>query len=144
MLGFAIALFYHEAMISRFAEKRLLQCVVALACLVPLSAGLSGVFQGSAFLGGGTINLDSHFRYLSGLLLGIGIGFLSAVPDIERQAMRIRLLTLVVVTGGLGRLLGLLLSAIPDHSMLAALVMELLVTPLLCLWQHRLAQRFAN
>jgi hypothetical protein len=130
-------------MLSPLAEKRLLQCSMALACIVPLAAGFSGVLRGAAFLGGAQAgDLDSHFRYLSGLLLGIGLCFLSAIPNIERHAQRMRLLTLIVAIGGAGRLLGVLLAGTPGVSMLAAAVMELLVTPLLCLWQHHLAQRF--
>lgn len=129
-------------MISPLTEKRLLQCVIAFACLVPVSAGLSGVILGATFLGDGTIDMDSHFRYLSGLLLGIGLCFLSAVPDIEHHTVRIHLLTFFVVIGGLSRLLGFLLAGTPGLSMVAAVGMELVVTPLLCLWQHRLARRF--
>lgn len=123
-------------------EKRLLQAAVMLACLVPLSAGIGGGLRGADLLNTvATPDLDSHIRYLSGLLLGIGIGFASTVPHIERHAARFRLLTLIVLLGGALRLLGLLYQT-PGLPMQFALVMELVVTPLLCLWQHRLARRF--
>lgn len=93
-------------MYSSLLEKRLLQVTIALACIVPVSAGLGGVFRGAPLLGGGTMDMDSHFRYLSGLLLGIGLGFFSSIPNIERQSTRIRLLTLIVVIGGIARLMG--------------------------------------
>ena len=123
-------------------EKKFLQAAVAVACLVPLSAGLSGVLRGVEFMGSGGIDLDSHFRYLSGLLLAIGLGFCSAIPHIERHSARMRLLTMIVVMGGIGRLLGIVLAGTPNPPMLLALGMELVVTPSLCLWQHRLARRF--
>ncbi len=85
------------------------------------------------------LSLDSHFRYLSGLLLGIGLAFWSLIPDIASRRPAFRLLTLVVVTGGLGRLAGLVLVGVPSAPMLFGLVMELVVTPLLCLWQARVA-----
>lgn len=129
-------------MLSLKNEKKLLQTIVALACLVPVSAGLGGILRGAELLDGNGMNLDSHFRYLSGLLLGIGLGFASAIPHIERHTSRIRLLTAIVVVGGSGRILGLLLEGIPNTAMLAALGMELVVTPLLCLWQYRLVKRF--
>lgn len=129
-------------MCSLLNKKILLQAVVALACLVPLSAGFSGVLRGAEFLGGGTVDLDSHFRYLSGLLFAIGLGFLSVIPRIERHTARMRLLTMIVIIGGIGRLLGIFLTRTPDQAMLFALGMELVVTPSLCLWQHRLARRF--
>ncbi len=53
-------------------EKRALQAIVALLALVPLAAGLSGVISGPAFLHAmqpWPADLDSHLRYLSGVLL---------------------------------------------------------------------------
>jgi len=139
----ALIRFHHNFhMLSLSNEKKLLQIVIVFACLIPLSAGLTGILRGAALFGGGNIDMDSHFRYLSGLLLGIGLGFLSAVPRIETQTLRIRLLTIIVVIGGIGRLVGLFLGGIPSYAMLAALIMELAVTPLICLWQHSLARRF--
>jgi len=78
---------------------------------------------------------------LSGLLLGIGILFLSTVPRIERATGRFRLLALIVVIGGLSRLSGVLLSRDADLSTLFALAMELGMTPALVLWQAREADR---
>ncbi len=65
------------------AERRLLQAVVALLCLVPLSAGLAGVLVGPAMVGEGPgtpPDLDSHYRYLSGIFLGVGLLFACTVP----------------------------------------------------------------
>ncbi|HEV7439123.1 MAG TPA: DUF4345 domain-containing protein, partial [Methylobacterium sp.] len=45
----------------------------------------------------------------------------------------------VVALGGLARLLGLYLTGLPSLTMLAALGVELGLTPLLCLWQARVA-----
>ena len=129
--------------ISRI-EKRALQIVVATGSLVPLGAGAAGILLGLRMLGSGTVgsdDLDSHFRYLSGLLLAIGIGYASTVPRIETQGGRFRLLTGIVMLGGIGRLVSLLSIGPPSPAMEAALVMELLVTPGLALWQHRVACR---
>jgi hypothetical protein len=127
-------------------ERRLLQQVVAVAALVPVVSGLSGVVFGFALTGDPTVSVsaDSHFRYLSGLLLGIGLCFWSTIPAIEEKTTFFRFLTLVVVLGGLARLLGLWLTGVPSLTMLAALFMELLVTPALCLWQTRVANRYAE
>ena len=50
---------------------------------------------------------------------------------------RFRLLTTVVVIGGVARLLGLALGDAPAADVEVALAMELVVTPVLCLWQSR-------
>ncbi len=129
------------------AEKRTLQRVVAVAALLPVLAGLYGVLAGIDGIGSNpltNISADSHFRYLSGLLTGIGILFWTCVPGIEHKAGLFRFLTLVVVLGGLARLLGLYLTGVPSLTMLGALAFELGVTPLLCLWQTRVARRFRD
>lgn len=125
-------------------ERRFLQRTVAVVAIVPVLAGLYGVLFGIDGIGGGTpvnVSADSHFRYLSGLLTGIGILFFTCVPGIEEKSRLFRFLTLVVVLGGLARLLGLSLTVVPSLTMLAALALELVVTPLLCLWQMRVARQ---
>ena len=124
-------------------ERRLLQLAVALGCVVPLLAGGSGVLEGPEFLHGvaspAAAELDSHFRYLSGLLLAIGIAFASCIPGIERKTGRFRLLALLVFVGGLGRLLGLASSGLPGPGHEFGRAMELVAVPLLVLWQARVA-----
>ena len=121
-------------------ERRLLQAAVLVAGIVPVSAGAAGVILGARMAGGGSIDLDSHVRYLSGLLLGIGLVFWGMVPGIERHKLIVRVLTVLVVIGGLGRMLGVFVAGTPSAPMAAALGMELVVTPLLCLWQSRIAR----
>lgn len=128
-------------------ERKWLQIAVCIACVVPIGAGSAGVVFGSSFPAwidethATGLALDSHTRYLSGLLLAIGLAFLSAVPSIERQTMRFRLLTFIVFVGGLSRLAGVIISGTPPVGMIFGLLMELVVTPLLCLWQARIASR---
>ncbi len=122
--------------------RRALQAAVCLGAVVPLTAGGAGVWLGPAMLGDATAapDLASHYRYLSGLLLGIGLAFVALVPRIERATVPFRLLTTLVVAGGLARLAGLGLDPLPSWPHRLALVMELVVTPLLCLWQARVAR----
>lgn len=124
-------------------EKRALQTAVTLGCVVPIGAGLSGMVLGPVLSEGaalGPTDLDSHFRYLSGLLLAVGLGFLSTVPRIERRGGRFLGLAGIVVVGGLGRLASVLALGLPSAPMKAALAMELLVTPALAFWQMRVAR----
>jgi hypothetical protein len=126
-------------------ERKYLQRTVAVLALVPVSAGLFGVLFGPALTGDRvSVSADSHFRYLSGVLLGVGIVFWSTVPAIEEKTGRFRLLALLVVIGGLARLTGLLLTGIPSLYMLGGLFLELVVTPILTLWQTRIANAYAE
>jgi hypothetical protein len=124
-------------------QLRSLQLTVGILSFVPVSAGLAGaiygigVFEPSSWLGHDT---DSTGRYLSGLLLGIGLAFLTTVPAIASQGARFRLLTLIVFVGGLARLGGVLVVGLPSPVMLGGLAMELVVTPALALWRERVEQ----
>ena len=122
-------------------EKRLLQIALAFGGLIAVGAGMVGGLHGTLMLGDwGDVSLDSHFRYLSGLLLGLGVAYWSTIPEIERHEARLGLVTLVVVTGGFFRALGLLANGSPGLPMRVALVVELVGAPLLYLWQRRIAR----
>ena len=127
------------------SERRLLQIAVAIACLVPLLAGGAGVIAGPAMLKGvgapTAIDLDSHYRYLSGLLFGLGLMFAACIPRIERKRALFGGLALIVVCGGLARLVSLIALGPPGAGHLFGLAMELGIVPALALWQARVARR---
>src|SRR4051812_13710411 len=106
----------------RIEQRNLLRACVGLAAIVPVAGGLWGALLS---LGGVSAWSADHYRYLSGLLLAIGLGFWSTIPNIERQASRFRQLTGIVVIGGLCRLLGVALGDPLTPAVTAALAMEL-------------------
>ncbi len=120
-------------------EKTLWRLAVALAGCVPVLGGGAGVILGPRLLGDLAAGpaLQSHFRYLSGLLLAMGVAFWAAIPRPERAATVVRVLTAVVVAGGLARLADIALTGRWPGPIGWALVMELMVTPALCLWRER-------
>ncbi|SDC10144.1 protein of unknown function [Sphingomonas sp. YR710] len=126
-------------------ERRALQLTVAIACLVPLTAGSQGIIRGVAYIRGTAVtpDLDSHFRYLSGIFLMMGIGFVTTISRIETQGARFRLLGAMVVCGGLSRALSWALVGAPSGGHKFGLMMELGVVPILMLWQARVARLHA-
>ena len=75
-------------------ERRILQLIIAAMAVFSLSAAGVSIARGPdwlGYLGSVPTDLDSHFRYLSGLQLGIAIGFLSCIPKIEARGHRFRL-----------------------------------------------------
>ncbi|HYD18047.1 MAG TPA: DUF4345 domain-containing protein [Patescibacteria group bacterium] len=127
---------------SRYAcERRALQAAIAVGGLVPVLAGASGMIMGPQLLADpANLAVDSHFRYLSGLLFGIGIAFWYAIPTIETRTGYCRLLCLPIVIGGFARLMAAVFIGLPPLPMLLAIGMELAVTPALCAWQARIAR----
>ena len=86
------------------SERQLLQIAVAIFGCIPVGAGLAGVLFGLDVFDPNAVlnrNLDSHGRYLSGLLAAIGLAFWSCIPRVETHASRARLLTAIVFAGGL-------------------------------------------
>ena len=80
-------------MSSETFQRRALQASVALGALVPVNAGLAGILYGPQMLHDNPIHaadFDSHWRYLSGLLLAIGLGFWTTIPEITRSSSQIR------------------------------------------------------
>ncbi|MBC9033996.1 DUF4345 domain-containing protein [Sphingomonas sp. JC676] len=119
---------------------------MAITLLLPLTAAVLGVTRGPDWLGHVPVvptDLDSHFRYISGLFLMMLLLFASCIPGVERKTQRIRLLGAMVVTGGLARLASLILVGTPSAGHLIGLGIELVETPLILLWQARVARRYA-
>lgn len=128
------------------SSKGFLQIVIALLALIPIVMGGAGVLSGPAAVMGATAwptDLDSHYRYLSGIFLGIGILFYVTIPAIERKTLLFRLAASLVVMGGLARLLSLLTVGAPSTAHLVGLVLELIVVPLLVMWQAYVARHAA-
>lgn len=125
-------------------ERRAFQVVVAVACLLPLIVGGQGIVYGPAKFGhlaDVPRDLDSHFRYISGIFFATGLGFLSCIPAIETKGPRFRLLGGLIVVGGLSRLVSLIAVGVPSTGHVLGLGMETVVVPLLMLWQARIARR---
>jgi hypothetical protein len=120
-------------------ERRCLQLAMILAAFVPIYGGLTGVLEGARAFGAWPgPAADSQARYLSGVLLAIGLVYLGCVPAVERRGTAVRVLTALVVAGGLSRLAGVFLAGDPG-PMRWTLAMELGVAPALCLWRARIA-----
>ena len=124
-------------------EKRVLQGLVAVACLVPLLTGGESILRGAAWMAHGpvSVDLDSHFRYVSGIFFALGVAFVTCIPAIELKGPRFRLLGAMVVCGGLARLWSLAQLGPPSPGHLFGLAMELGVVPLLMLWQWRVERQ---
>jgi hypothetical protein len=133
-----------SARLSTARERRLLQSTVTLAASVPVLVGLAGIVGGLGAVdaaAGWSLNGDSHVRYLSGLMLAVGVAFWSTVPSIEAEGSRFRLLTALVVVGGLARLYASVLAGLPGPGMRAGLGLELVAAPSLALWREGLERR---
>jgi hypothetical protein len=115
-----------------------LQLAIAIAGLVPVGAGAIGVVAGPRFYGlTGDLTAVSHGRYLSGLLLGIGLTFWTSIPRIETRGTRFSLLAGIVFLGGCARLFGAIAGGdLLNAQIVFALIMEMIVTPGIWFWRR--------
>ena len=126
-------------------EKRLWQVVLALVLILPFTAAIAGVVKGPVFLGRPPViptDLDSHFRYVSGIFLAMLCFYVSCIPAMERKTRRLRLIGALTVAGGLARLWSLASVGVPSIGHQVGLVIELGIAPAMILWQARIAARF--
>lgn len=87
---------------------------------------------------GALVVLDSNYRYYSGIWIGVGVVMLGIIPTIERQRATLGSLSLLIFLGGIGRLVSILLFAIPESQFLFFTALELLF-PLILVWQSSIA-----
>jgi len=128
-------------------EVRLFQAAVFIASAIPIAAGAAGVLRGPAMIRGfisPNADLDSHFSYLSGLLLGIGVAFPICAAKIRERSQSFRMLGLIVVTGGIARLVAASRLGLPSAPHQFAYVMELAVVPMLLVWHRRVERLVAG
>lgn len=127
-------------------ERRLFQSIVGLLSLIPLAGLAIGMTQGTAFFvpdgAVPSVDLDNQFRYLCGVYTSVTIAIWWTLPKLEERLAPIRIACAGVFIGGLGRLASMAAyGPPPERTMVAGVVLELGVVPLLLLWQARLARR---
>jgi hypothetical protein len=110
----------------------MLPWIIRAAAVVPLLAGAGGALGGAGFLGEAAgPATESHLRYLSGLLLGLGLVALWCAADLPRRRPVFLALSAMVALGGLARAGGAMVEGWPPWPHALALVMELGVVPIL-------------
>jgi hypothetical protein len=126
-------------------QRFILQAMTAFGGLVLLAIGLCGVLLGVQFLhGAGTVPVDNHFRFMSGVIAGVGFAFLCSLRHIERHRDRFAVLSFAIFIGGLAHLYSVLLHGVPSIGTMFGLFMELIYTPLLWLLHRHVANRAAR
>src|SRR5471030_1271487 len=122
-------------------ERKLLQIAFALAGLTLVGFGAAGVFFGANFMDlTGNVVMDSYVRFLKGMLLAIGLIYWSSIPDMERHGERISVVTFILVLDAVPRLMAVIGHGVPTIGILIGLGGELIVAPLLWLWQRHVAR----
>jgi hypothetical protein len=123
--------------------RRGLQLVVGSLAAVPFASGLSGVLLGPRALPGVDepvdANVDNAYRYAHAIYLATAPVLWAAVPRVERQTTVLRAVAGAIFLGGLARLLSWRTMGRPHPVLVGGAALELIGTPVLVAWQHRVA-----
>ncbi len=120
--------------------KRGLQTVLAVLGMIPLLISALGITQGTArFLPASAItpDFDSHYRYITGYYLSLGLIALWVIPNIERHQSLFRIICFSVFMGGVGRAISIMQVGVPNPLTLFIMGWELCF-PLLLFWQNKI------
>jgi len=126
-------------------NKRALQIVTAILGLVPIATGLIGMsgvsdpIYASASLPANPL-LDSNLRFFGGVWFGLGLALYWLIPKIEKQTVLFRALWGMIFFGGIGRLISMLLVALPPVPFIGFTILEIVGAPIFIAWQARVAR----
>lgn len=121
--------------------KRGLQFALALLSLIPLTFGVLGLVYGvGRFItpGADAAPLDSQYRFLSAVYLGVGLLIWRIIPSVEKHGWIISTVVAAIFVGGLARLYSAHIFGVAPPMMIAATALEL-GSPILILWHRAVA-----
>lgn len=123
--------------------KRGLQGFLGIASIIPLLVSVSGlIFGTSRALPAELVTpaFDSQFRYLIGYYLSLSLFAWWVIPNIEKQVIPLRVISLSVFIGGTGRVISILEVGLPPAPQPGVTVFELCF-PLVLFWQAQIPRQ---
>ncbi len=83
---------------------------------------------------------DSHIRFFGGLYFGIGLFLLLASTNLKKYQMALHLVFALIFLGGLARFTMMRFDIIFGPDIIASLLTELLLMPILFVWLTRIVK----
>ncbi|MEN9518615.1 MAG: hypothetical protein RLZZ381_1203 [Cyanobacteriota bacterium] len=123
--------------------KKGLQFILAILSMIPILIGLLGITQGTTrWLPAGSItpDFDTHYRYITGYYLSLGMLGFWMIPKIEQHTGLFRIICASVFMGGVGRVFSIIQVGMPNLLALMFTGLELCF-PLLLLWQAKISRK---
>jgi hypothetical protein len=137
-------------------SRRLLQVAVAVSSVNALLGGALYLTRGVAGLSLFTpvplpidatdptwAVVDYMFRALAGIWFAVGLMLAFVVPSIEKHSAWFALLCIATFGMGVGRLFSIAHFPLASGNSIGAMVTELVLPPILVLWQRRVAKTHA-
>jgi hypothetical protein len=125
----------------RLLMKRGLQLTLAVLSMIPIAVGIMGIALGtSRWLPADAITpeFDSHYRYIAGYYVSLGMLTLWIIPRIEKHRSLFRIICASVFIGGIGRVASIVQVGLPGSLAIFFTAFELCF-PLFLFWQAKLS-----
>ena len=130
---------------------KILTGLLAIAGLVIGTANMLGGLVGFAeFSGSGSLGpveqsaayavMDNSTRFLGGIFLGVGIGFVYCLKDLDDKLVLFRFLLLAIFIGGIARVIGWVEMGSITEGTIAPTVIELVFPAVMLALQHMLSR----
>jgi uncharacterized protein DUF4345 len=119
-----------------------LQLLLALTGTVAIVTGVFGVVTGGDGIpgeGSSDASVESELRFLYVFWIGYGLAMLYVVSQVETATLAVRALAAILFAAGLARAFAWIDAGRPDALFAVLMVAELVLPPLMVVWQARLA-----
>jgi len=119
---------------------RLLIVVLAVLGAVPVATGLLAIVGGPTVAPGGgptTPSIDSEYRFVNVFWLAGGLVLWWTLRRASERALVTRVVLVIAATGGIARLISVLVVGWPHPVFVGTIGLELVVVPLVIWWHSR-------
>ena len=119
---------------------RLLIVVLAVLGAVPVATGLLAIVGGPTVAPGGgptTPSIDSEYRFVNVFWLAAGLVLWWTLRRASERALVTRVVLVIAATGGIARLISVLVVGWPHPVFVGTIGLELVVVPLVIWWHSR-------
>jgi hypothetical protein len=123
--------------------KRGLQVTITIFSVLPLLVGGLGIVLGTTrWLPAQmiTADFDSHYRYIAGYYVSLGLLGLWVAPKIEKHTGLLRIICASIFIGGLGRVASIVQVGLPGPMATVFTIFELCFPLVLLLWQAKVSR----
>ena len=120
--------------------RRLLLAVLWILGAVPIATGLLAIIGGPTVAPGGgptTASIDSEYRFVNVFWLGAGGILYWTLLKPAARALVTRVVLIFAATGGIARLISVVVVGWPHPVFIATIVLELVIVPLVIWWHSR-------
>ena len=111
--------------------------------LIPIAAGLLSVVFGSDIIrdgGASNANVESELRFYAVFYVAFGVYLWWLAPRVAERGRELRWAAAVLFCGGLARAVGVFVDGWPEADYVMLMAVELVLPPVLVLWQRSLAR----